>query len=142
RPGGKIDLHGLAGERAVESPSLPGLAALVQRVPASTELFEFLHGAGFVSVYCETLKDVSCLSLDGTGLYELRLIAWKPHPIVPSNQRRVLYKGPLEQVIDEDRTVLRRGEPVILSVDRVQAIQQGPARDQFLVFPDEATTGS
>ena len=33
RPGGKVVIHGLAAEQAMESPGLPGLAALVQRVP-------------------------------------------------------------------------------------------------------------
>src|SRR5262249_9066089 len=137
RPGGQLVIHGLAGERAVESPSLPGLAAMVQRVPSTTELFALLREAGFVTPFCETLNDVSCLSLEGTGLYELRLIARKPDAARPAPQRRILYKGPLEQVVDDDGTVFRRGEPVTLPAERVLAIQQGAAREQFLVYPED-----
>src|SRR5262245_23058591 len=50
RPGGRVAVHGLVADRPFPgTPSLPGLASLVQRVPVETEPAEALEGAGFGS---------------------------------------------------------------------------------------------
>src|SRR5262245_5570352 len=55
RPGGRLGIHGLAGDRPCprESLSLPGPAAVVEYVPACTEVAEELVRAGFADVQFE-----------------------------------------------------------------------------------------
>jgi catechol 2,3-dioxygenase-like lactoylglutathione lyase family enzyme len=133
RPGGKVAIHGLAAEQPMESPGLPGLAALVQRVPGMAELSEALGAAGFGSLYFEKLA-ITCL---GGAFREVSLIGWRP--VGSSDQRRVLYKGPLAALTDEDGITFRRGEAVVVSETAWQRLQQGPAAGQFLVFPARPT---
>jgi len=135
RPGGKLAVHGLVGNRPLETPALPGLAALVQRVPAIAEVLEALRQAGFAGLYYEKLGDVACLPVAGLELREMRLLGWRPHSGSHDPQRRVLYKGPLAQVCDDAGTVFPRGQSVTVRPAAWQALQQGPAAGQFLFFP-------
>jgi catechol 2,3-dioxygenase-like lactoylglutathione lyase family enzyme len=137
RHGGKVMMHGLAGDRAIEAPRLPGLAALVQRVPAANELLAALDAAGFVSMYYETFAAVTCLPVGGE-LREVRLLGWRPLAGAGAADRRVLYKGPLEQVVDDGGTVYPRGQAVAVSAATWQTLHQGPAAGQFLFLPGNA----
>lgn len=137
RPGGKIVVHGLAGDYAIESPKLPGLAALVQRVPSVAEVLDALRTAGFAGMVFEKLADVTCIDVTGAGLREMQLAGWKPGEVAPARQQRVLYKGPLSQVKDEDGTSYPRGVAVAVSSRQALLLREGPAAGQFLFFPDE-----
>jgi hypothetical protein len=66
KPGGKVVTHGLLGDRPLpgEQPNLPGLAAMVSRVPAGEEVVRELRAAGFVH--------------DGVGLREVKFVAHRP----------------------------------------------------------------
>jgi catechol 2,3-dioxygenase-like lactoylglutathione lyase family enzyme len=134
RPGGKVVAHCLVGDRALESPALPGLAALVQRVPAANEPVDALREAGFGGMVFEKL-DVTCLQTAGTELREMRLVGWRPGDGPAAGRRRVLYKGPLAQVTDEEGTVFPRGVAVSVSARAWQLLNEGPAAGQFLFFP-------
>jgi catechol 2,3-dioxygenase-like lactoylglutathione lyase family enzyme len=137
RPGGKVIMHGLVGDRAVETPALPGLAALVQRVPALAECIDTLRGAGFGALYYEKLADVTCIDVTGAGLHEMRLVGWCPGAAAAGRTHRVLYKGPLARVTGEDGTVYPRGESVTISQAASDLLRAGPAAGQFLFYPDE-----
>src|SRR5262249_13329002 len=52
KPGGRVVTHGLMGDRPLPAaqPRLPGLAAMVSRVPAREEAVSLLRSAGFVNV--------------------------------------------------------------------------------------------
>src|SRR5262249_42963641 len=50
RPGGRLFVHVLTGERPVEAPHLPGPAAAVRFVPHEPEPVRLLEDAGFVNV--------------------------------------------------------------------------------------------
>jgi len=131
RPGGRVAVHGLVGDRPFPgTPRLPGLASLVQRVPVETEPLEALRRAGFGGLFYEKLGDIHCFQVDGVELREMRLVGWKPAgaswPTV-----EVVYKGPFEQVTDEDGTVFRRGEQVAVGWAQAERLRQGPAADQF-----------
>jgi len=135
RPGGKVVIHGMVGNRAWENPTLPGLAGLVQRVPALTEVLEALGQAGFTAFHYDTLGDITCLPVGGLELFEMRLAAWR----APADGvQRVLYKGPLARVVADDGTVLARGVPATVAAAVAQALAAGPAAGQFLFFPTEA----
>jgi catechol 2,3-dioxygenase-like lactoylglutathione lyase family enzyme len=142
RPGGTVVVHGLVGDRAVEVPSLPGLAALVQRVPAQAELLEVLAAAGFEGLYFERLDAVPCLGCCSPDLREMRLVGRRPDVGRPGGARRVLYKGPLAQLTDEDGTIYQRGAIVEVTERACQRLRQGPAAAQFLVFPDEGPSST
>ncbi len=131
RPGGRLAVHGLVGDRPFPGkPQLPGLASLVQRVPVETEPLEALSRAGFGGLFYEKLGDVHCFQVNGVELREMRLLGWKPAgaswPTV-----EVVYKGPFEQVADEDGTVFRRGEAVEVAWRQAERLRLGPAAEHF-----------
>jgi catechol 2,3-dioxygenase-like lactoylglutathione lyase family enzyme len=131
RPGGRVAVHGLVGDRPFPgTPRLPGLASMVQRVPVETEPLEALRRAGFGGLFFEKLGDVHCFQVGGVELREMRLVGWKAAGASwPSVD--VVYKGPFEQVTDEDGTVFRRGERVAAGWAQAERLRLGPAADQF-----------
>jgi catechol 2,3-dioxygenase-like lactoylglutathione lyase family enzyme len=131
RPGGRVAVHGLVGDRPFPGmPRLPGLASLVQRVPVETQPLEALARAGFGGLFCEKLGDVHCFQVNGVELREMRVVGWKP---AGASWPRVdiVYKGPFEQVTDEDGTVFRRGEQVTVGWAQAERLRLGPAADQY-----------
>ena len=135
RLGGRVAVHGLVGDRAFPgAPKLPGLASLVKQVPVETEPLDALRRAGFAGLFYEKLGDVHCFQVNGVELREMRLVGWKPAGGQDAATVAVLYKGPFEQVTDEDGTVYRRGESVTVSRRQAEQLRQGPAADQFTVL--------
>jgi catechol 2,3-dioxygenase-like lactoylglutathione lyase family enzyme len=135
KPGGRIMAHGLVGTQPAEKPALPGLAALVQRVPSIDECVDVLRTAGFGNLFFEQLKAVTCLQIDDVELREMRLVGTRPAEAKTAPERRVLYKGPLAQVDDGEGTVYPRGAAVAVSERTWQLLHDGPAAGQFLFFP-------
>jgi catechol 2,3-dioxygenase-like lactoylglutathione lyase family enzyme len=131
RPGGRVAVHGLVGDRPLPgTPGLPGLASLVQRVPVETEPLEALRRAGFGGLFYEKLGDIHCFQVSGVELREMRLVGWKSAGAAwPTVE--VVYKGPFAQVTDEDGTVFRRGEPVTVGWAQAERLRLGPAADQL-----------
>jgi catechol 2,3-dioxygenase-like lactoylglutathione lyase family enzyme len=131
RHGGRVGVHGLVGDRPFPgTPRLPGLASLVQRVPVETEPLEALRRAGFGGLFYEKLGDVHCIQVNGVELREMRLTGVK---VGGASWPRVevVYKGPFSQVTDEDGTVYRRGEQVMVGCAQAERLRLGPAADQF-----------
>jgi catechol 2,3-dioxygenase-like lactoylglutathione lyase family enzyme len=131
RPGGRVAVHGLVGDRTFPgTPRLPGPASVVQHVPIHTEPLEALRRAGFVGLFYEKLGDVHCFQVEGVELREMRLVGYKPVGASwPS--REVVYKGPFECITDEDGTVYNRGERVAVGWGQAERLRLGPAADQF-----------
>jgi catechol 2,3-dioxygenase-like lactoylglutathione lyase family enzyme len=135
RPGGQVIVHGLVGDRPVEAPSLPGLAALVQRVPAVSEILDDFVRAGFAGMYFEKLGAITCLQIEGSDLREMRLSARRPGPPTGAPRHRVIYKGPLQQVTDESGTIYPRGTMVLVTEQARQLLERCPAAGQFAFLP-------
>jgi catechol 2,3-dioxygenase-like lactoylglutathione lyase family enzyme len=136
KPGGRVSVHGLVGDKALPgNPNLPGLASLVQRVPAETEALAALENAGFCSLFYEKLGDIHCFSVDGVELRELLLQGLKPAAAVETWACPVMYKGPLAQVVDEDGTEFRRGVRVLVKAAQAERLRKGQAADQFAYLP-------
>jgi catechol 2,3-dioxygenase-like lactoylglutathione lyase family enzyme len=134
RPGGRLSVHGLVGDKPFPgTPTLPGMAALVQRVPVETEPLGALLRAGFGGLFYERLGDIHCFSVSGVELRELRLHGWKPGGEAAACA--VLYKGPFEHVACECGMVFRRGEKVAVSAMVAGWLRAGPAADQFAFLP-------
>jgi catechol 2,3-dioxygenase-like lactoylglutathione lyase family enzyme len=130
KPGGKVSVHGLVGDKPFPgAPKLPGLASLVQRVPVETEPLEALRAAGFAGLFFEKLGDIHCFTVGGVELRELRLHGWKP--AVQDGAVAVVYKGPFADVAGEAGTVFRRAVRTAVSAAEAAALRAGPAAEQF-----------
>jgi catechol 2,3-dioxygenase-like lactoylglutathione lyase family enzyme len=133
RPDGKVDVHGMVGDRPFPGvPAFPGLASLVQHVPTAAEVVTALEQAGFRDVYFEKLHDVCCIQADGVKLQEARLIACRPGSSVAERSCQVVYKGPLDRVVDDEGTVYMRGRPVAVSAAELERLKVGVAAEQFV----------
>jgi catechol 2,3-dioxygenase-like lactoylglutathione lyase family enzyme len=131
KPGGKVSVHGLVSNVPFPGkPSLPGPAAMVQRIPVESETHDELQAAGFVNLSFERLGDIHCFRIGGVEFRELRLSAHKAAPSAECD-RYVLYRGPLRQVVDERGTVYRRGERVRVDQATWELFQTEPWRDDF-----------
>jgi catechol 2,3-dioxygenase-like lactoylglutathione lyase family enzyme len=142
RPGGRLAVHALTGDRPFPgTPSLPGLASLVRRVPTWGEVAGAVARAGFVGLFFEKLGDVHCFRVNGVELRETRLSAWRPAATDSSAPRQVVYKGPFEQVTDEDGTSYTRGEVVTVPPRTWERLRHGPGAGQFLFVPGNEARG-
>ena len=134
KPGGKVEVHGLVSDRPFPgAPALPGLASMVQRIPVETEPLEALQRAGFTGLYYDRLGDIHCFQAGGVELREMRLSARKA--CAGADTCDVVYKGPFEEVIDEDGTVYRRGQRVRVKGEQATRLRQGVAAEQFVFLP-------
>lgn len=137
RPGGKLLVHGLVGDRAFPGiPQLPGLASVVKHVPVESEIETAVQQAGFTGLFYETLGDVNCISADGVDLRHSLLSARRPAQDCRPADHFVLYRGPFEQVRDEAGTVYRRGERVAVTPAVAESLRTGPAAEQFVFLAE------
>jgi catechol 2,3-dioxygenase-like lactoylglutathione lyase family enzyme len=137
RPGGKLVIHGLVGDRPFPGvPELPGLASVVRYVPVESEIEAAVQQAGFTSLFYETLGDVNCIRVDGVDLRHSLLSARRPAQDCQPAGQFVLYRGPFEQVRDEAGTVYRRGERVAVTAVAADALRNGPAAEQFVFLAE------
>lgn len=134
RPGGKVIVHGLMADRPFPGgpPRLPGLAAMVSRVPVQTEPVVALRAAGFVGV--QFVKyDRPWFTHDGVGLREAKLVGWKPGP-AGDGERTVLYKGPFARATADGGHRFERGRRTPVPAAVWEQLRHGPTAEQFLFF--------
>jgi catechol 2,3-dioxygenase-like lactoylglutathione lyase family enzyme len=142
KPGSKVVVHGLMADRPLpgEQPKLPGLAAMVSRVPARAEVLAALREAGFVQIQAVKLTDRPWFVHEGVGLREVKLTAHRPHN-EDGQTRQVLYKGPFAEATADGGLTFRRGERVAVPAALWQQLRMGAGADQFLFFePGEVQT--
>jgi catechol 2,3-dioxygenase-like lactoylglutathione lyase family enzyme len=136
KPGGKVSVHGLVGDKPfLGTPQLPGMASLVKRVPVETEPLGLLLRAGFGGLFYEKLGDIHCFTVNGVELRELRLQGWKPGTAAERKACTIMYKGPFEEVSCECGAVFKRGERVEVSALVASWLRSGPAGDSFAFLP-------
>jgi hypothetical protein len=123
----------LAADRAFTNgmPKLPGMAAMVRRVPTRQEPLAVLKAAGFVGMEFAKLGDCGCLEHDGISMREIRLEAHKPAQIA-AQDRHVLYKGPFAESVDDQGNVFPRGRRVPVDASTWDLLRRGGAAEQFL----------
>jgi catechol 2,3-dioxygenase-like lactoylglutathione lyase family enzyme len=142
KPGGKIVVHGLMADREIAgpSPTLPGMAARVSRVPSLAEPLAILTKAGFVDLQFVKLTETPWFVHEGIGLREVKLIGRKrERPAKPT--RIVMYKGPFAAFVDDELQTYVRGERVAVSPARADALRQGSAGENFLFVAPEVPKG-
>jgi SAM-dependent methyltransferase len=137
KPGGKVLTHGLMGDRPFPGaqPKLPGLAAMVARVPVQAEPIEAFRRAGFVGVQVVKYPDRPWFTHDGVELREVKLIAWKPGAACTAGElRQVLYKGPFARAMADGGHQFERGKRVAVPSALWDQLRLGPTAEQFLFF--------
>jgi catechol 2,3-dioxygenase-like lactoylglutathione lyase family enzyme len=132
RPGGKLIVHGLMGDRPFPggAPALPGLAALVSRVPVHAEPLEVLRAAGFTGMQFVKFGERPWFRHDGVELREVKLIGWKS-PADGDEPRQVVYRGPFRQAADDAGHVYPRGQRVTVPRAVWEQLRDGPSAGQF-----------
>src|SRR5262249_37573697 len=67
KPQGQVHVHGLVADGPFPGgpPALPGVAALVRRVPLETEPIEELTAAGFIAIHVTKLPESPAFVHDG-----------------------------------------------------------------------------
>jgi hypothetical protein len=134
-PAGKVTVHALVADKLFPcNPNLPGLASLVQRVPVETAVHEALARAGFTGICYEQLGDIHCFQANGVELRQMRLTALREPVLSTQGTARVLYKGPMAEVMDDDGTLFRRGEPIEMPLRKREVLRNGPAASHFVFF--------
>src|SRR5262249_26765508 len=136
KPGGKVVTHGLMSDRLLPGaqPNLPGLAAMVSRVPARDEVVSLLRSAGFVNLQAVKLTEKPWFVHDGIGLREVKFVAWKPARCPDGETRQVLYKGPFAQATADGGWAFPRGRRVTVPASVWHGLRLGPAAEQFSFF--------
>jgi SAM-dependent methyltransferase len=136
KPGGKVMTHGLMGDSPLPGPQpkLPGLAAMVERVPVRDEAISFLRLAGFLNVQAVKLTEKPWFVHDGVGLREVKFVAWKPQDCADGETRQVLYRGPFAEATADGGWVFARGQRVSVPAAVWHNLRLGPAAEQFLFF--------
>jgi catechol 2,3-dioxygenase-like lactoylglutathione lyase family enzyme len=134
KPGGKVVTHGLMADRPLPGPQpkLPGLAALVARVPAQTEPMAMLQEAGLTGLQAVKFTEQPWFVHEGVELREVKWIAWKPDAASNGAVHLVLYKGPFRQATADGGWVFPRGRRVAVPEGVWRQLRAGSAAEQFL----------
>ncbi|QJX00981.1 ArsI/CadI family heavy metal resistance metalloenzyme [Frigoriglobus tundricola] len=141
KPGGKLVTHGLMSDRPFPGaqPEVPGLAAMVARVPVQTEPIVQFRRAGFVGVQVTQFTEKAWFTINGVELREVKLIAWKPAPAPATTETRpVLYKGPFARATVDGGHTFERGKRIAVPVAVWEQLRLGPVAEQFLFFEPAA----
>jgi catechol 2,3-dioxygenase-like lactoylglutathione lyase family enzyme len=144
RPGGKFYAHVLTADRAVvERPSLPGPAALVERVLPVADATVLVAEAGFVGVTLAKLAEKPCFVANDVEMRETKITAVVPDAACcDGDSVRVVYSGPLREATDDLGNVFPRGVPVRIAATAWQTIRSTGAATQFIQLGGAANAGS
>jgi catechol 2,3-dioxygenase-like lactoylglutathione lyase family enzyme len=77
KPGGRLFVQVLCGDREVVSPGLAGPAAKVELVPTKDALVDLIESAGFQGVRVTKYGDPPCFVRNGVSMRETHLEGWK-----------------------------------------------------------------
>ena len=75
KPGGRLVLRALTGDREVTAPALPGPGARVEFVPTKDDLMSWVEAAGFHGVHLTKYGDPPCFVKDGVAMRETHIEA-------------------------------------------------------------------
>jgi len=144
RPGGKLEIHMMVGDRPVdrELPTLPGPAARVERIPVATDVLRAVEAAGFVGVECLRYSHAPVYRFAGVEMRELLLGARKRGASEESAERHaVLYKGPFRALTDDDGIVYPRGEHVFVATATYEALRRSGLAELFVFVTTDGGCG-
>lgn len=137
KPGGRLFVHVLSGEKPVENPDLPGPAGAVRSVPFEFDPVALLEETGFVGVRMLKFDAKPCFVRDGVGMRELQLEGFTSPPHTDDHVE-VMYKGPFREIRDDHDMVYPRGQRVVVSSAVADQLRTGELSTQFVIFPSRA----
>jgi catechol 2,3-dioxygenase-like lactoylglutathione lyase family enzyme len=141
KPGGKVVVHGLAGDKPFPAgmPTLLGLAAMVAQVPLHNDIPAALREAGFVGLQFVKFTEKAWFQHDGVEMREVKAVGWKPLALAGKSALEVIYRGPFQRIRDDQGNVYPRGERVAIAPATWTMLRQGPQATQFVfVEPEQA----
>ncbi len=107
---------------------------MVQVIPLETTPAEELQTGGFIGLMHDKLGDIHCFQPVGVELRELRLTGFKPLTGTDDKTHKVMYRGPLAQVMDERGQIFRRGERTDVCAATWTLFRQQPFHEEFTCF--------
>jgi catechol 2,3-dioxygenase-like lactoylglutathione lyase family enzyme len=133
RPGGKVVTHGLMADRPFvgAQPRLPGLAAMVARVPVQSEPLDAFAIAGLVAAQVVKYTEKPWFVHAGAELREVKVVAWKPESVA-GVEHTVLYKGPFREAKADGGWTFPRGQRIAVPETVWRQLRLGAAAEQFL----------
>lgn len=141
RPGGKLVLHLLTANEAVERLSpLPGRAAVVQVVPVLSEVVRAVEAQGFVNLQLVKYGTSPCFVQKGIEMRETRLEASTPQNN-PANGRlvQVVYRGPFSEISADEIGKFVRGEPRSIPIDAWERLAMSNGTESFTKLAEPAS---
>jgi SAM-dependent methyltransferase len=138
KPGGRLFVHVLTANEAVDGPDLPGPAAAVRSVPREGEPIGLLEDAGLTGVKLLKFDAKPCFIRNGVEMRETQLEGRKA-VAAPAGERvcEVLYRGPFDQ-IDADGLAFPRGVRVEVPAAVAARFRTPELSGQFTVFEPSA----
>lgn len=133
KPGGRVFVHVLTGERPVDNPDLPGPAGAVRAVPSESDPVTLLEDAGLTGLRMLKFDSKPCFVRGGVGMRELQLEGFAP-PKTTGSEVEVMYKGPFREVTDDQGQVYPRGRRVRVPNAATDWLRAGDLSAQFVVF--------
>ena len=103
-------------------------------------MIEELVAAGFVDARITTLSAKAPFVHAGIPFREIRVEARTPAPASDGARHRVVYKGPMAQVVDDSGHVYRRGAVTAIPARDSDGLAAGPLREAFLFLGPEPAT--
>lgn len=135
KPGGRLSTHGLMGNAAIAGDiALPGMAGLVQRIPNYLDVMQRLRAAGFVNVEITKFTDKAWFELNGVGLREVKVDAYRPPTSQPVAERTVLYRGPFARLVADGGRTFVRGQRTAVDAEVWNLLRQGTSAESFVFF--------
>lgn len=140
QPGGKLHIHVLTADRPLENGALnlPGPASHVKHAPVDHELLAALEEARFTNVTLTTFRSAPCFRLGEAELRETMVVCQKPMADLCGEERVVVYKGPFQQVTDDENRTFRRGKRMTIPLAAWENLNGTPLGNQFVCFDVKA----
>ena len=140
KPGGRLVTHGLMSDLPIANQTLdlPGMAALVQRMPVHREVADQIRSVGFTNLEYSKLTARSWFEINGIGLREVKICAYRPLSSESSATHAVLYRGPFARLVTDTAGSFVRGQRVTVNDAVWTTLRQGSAAESFVFFGSES----
>jgi catechol 2,3-dioxygenase-like lactoylglutathione lyase family enzyme len=141
KPGGKVVVHGLAGDKPFPRgmPTLPGMAAMVSQIPLHNDIPTALGEAGFGGIQFVKFTEKAWFEHDGVEIREVKAVGWKPLAPPVNATGEVIYRGPFQRIRDDEGNIYPRGQRVAIAPATWTMLRQSPQAAQFVfIEPEQA----
>jgi catechol 2,3-dioxygenase-like lactoylglutathione lyase family enzyme len=134
KPGSLVTAHVLTTNGpTIDRPSLPGPAALVDRVYGVGDVTALFAEAGFVNVQLTKLGEKPCFQVGTAEMRETKLAATAPAATCCGGDSiQVVYKGPMRETIDGAGNRFTCGVSTSISLDAWESLRAAGIADQFV----------